>query len=57
MQSSWRYLMGLTQCFNPHPARRPDAMFVAPPIRNGDIMFQSSPGQKAGCNLPSWLLL
>ena len=38
-------------CFNPHPARRPDATtdLVATHIAIGE--FQSSPGQKAGCNL------
>ena len=37
------------RCFNPHPARRPDAMrHVAAP---SDVpKFQSSSGQKAGCN-------
>ena len=39
----------LNKGFNPHPARRPDA------IRDDrhrlvDVVFQSSPGQKAGCN-------
>ena len=35
--------------FNPHPARRPDAIRVGQmPI--GIWEFQSSPGQKAGCN-------
>ena len=35
--------------FNPHPARRPDATGVIS-LRNGELMFQSSSGQKAGCN-------
>ena len=36
--------------FNPHPARRPDAIYS--PISTGTGgKFQSSPGQKAGCNL------
>ena len=40
------------RCFNPHPARRPDA---TPYTRrcgrtNGNWEFQSSSGQKAGCN-------
>ena len=36
-------------CFNPHPARRPDAI---PALSRSTAapMFQSSPGQKAGCN-------
>ena len=42
-------------CFNPHPARRPDATgraaTTAPPL-----LFQSSSGQKAGCN-PGLLLV
>ena len=46
-------------CFNPHPARRPDAtsrrvMPGAMPVDG----FQSSSGQKAGCNLASaWGIL
>ena len=39
-----------TTCFNPHPARRPgatDDVVVDHPA----FQFQSSPGQKAGCNL------
>ena len=38
------------KCFNPHPARRPDAT----PNQLKKILdfgFQSSSGQKAGCNL------
>ena len=35
--------------FNPHPARRPDATRVAT-TRNMITVFQSSSGQKAGCN-------
>ena len=39
------------QSFNPHPARRPDAtsVVVTPVTRTVD-WFQSSSGQKAGCN-------
>ena len=40
------------RCFNPHPARRPGATIermVSPP---STAQFQSSPGQKAGCNRP-----
>ena len=50
------------QCFNPHPARRPDATaqdqpfcasilirLLAAPL--SPLLFQSSSGQKAGCNL------
>ena len=38
-------------CFNPHPARRPDATSVSCLVRMElPIMFQSSSGQKAGCN-------
>ena len=36
-------------CFNPHPARRPDATRW-PHAYSGDSKFQSSSGQKAGCN-------
>ena len=39
-------------CFNPHPARRPDAIPPSTPQRSRWCQFQSSPGQKAGCNLP-----
>ena len=37
-------------CFNPHPARRPDATRDWPGRRVTSIRFQSSSGQKAGCN-------
>ena len=38
--------------FNPHPARRPDAiMWALPVIAQWLYVFQSSSGQKAGCNL------
>ena len=36
--------------FNPHPARRPDATSVGRQSGSGLTMFQSSSGQKAGCN-------
>ena len=36
--------------FNPHPARRPDAMHLRPALALFPALFQSSPGQKAGCN-------
>ena len=53
MQSARSHqLTGVHRCksFNPHPARRPDAIAR---IRAGhwhSNWFQSSPGQKAGCN-------
>ena len=39
-------------CFNPHPARRPDATGPCRPtlLRAVILGFQSSSGQKAGCN-------
>ena len=37
--------------FNPHPARRPDATSHAVSSCCLWLWFQSSPGQKAGCNL------
>ena len=41
-------------CFNPHPARRPDATRgVIDPYLLAWWLFQSSSGQKAGCNSPS----
>ena len=36
-------------CFNPHPARRPDAT-SKPAVADRSNEFQSSSGQKAGCN-------
>ena len=36
--------------FNPHPARRPDAIRTRRIPSSGSTWFQSSPGQKAGCN-------
>ena len=39
--------------FNPHPARRPDAIMVTRDAHSVAIQFQSSPGQKAGCNPPA----
>ena len=36
--------------FNPHPARRPDATTATPPCGPWEGGFQSSSGQKAGCN-------
>ena len=44
--------------FNPHPARRPDATGTSAPAGGCGSWFQSSSGQKAGCNLmsaSSWL--
>ena len=38
--------------FNPHPARRPDAMSQRGGPRGSPSKFQSSPGPKAGCYLP-----
>ena len=38
------------RCFNPHPARRPDAIRLSPQRSQEVCVFQSSPGQKAGCN-------
>ena len=38
------------QCFNSHPARRPDATGGWCSPRSTPPVFQSSPGQKAGCN-------
>ena len=39
-------------CFNPHPARRPDATAISNTLRahQPEPWFQSSSGQKAGCN-------
>ena len=46
-RSGWR----TRPSFNPHPARRPDAtVYVSSPEAAGDSVFQSSSGQKAGCN-------
>ena len=36
--------------FNPHPARRPDATTPSPVSESSRNSFQSSSGQKAGCN-------
>ena len=38
-------------CFNPHPARRPDATSGGSRSPACRAMFQSSSGQKAGCNV------
>ena len=38
--------------FNPHPARRPDATPAPAPTTQIIHRFQSSSGQKAGCNAP-----
>ena len=46
-----RWTCGSTRCFNPHPARRPDATTMR--LRATGLCtgrFQSSSGQKAGCN-------
>ena len=37
-------------CFNPHPARRPDATLTLWAQRRPPNQFQSSSSQKAGCN-------
>ena len=37
------------ECFNPHPARRPGASGRDGQFTSIHEMFQSSPGQKAGC--------
>ena len=42
---------GLLRGFNPHPARRPDATIVLFDIFAAEGWFQSSSGQKAGCNV------
>ena len=44
----WRW--GWSMRFNPHPARRPDATAQPGPIFDHLGAFQSSSGQKAGCN-------
>src|SRR5579884_719624 len=44
-----RTLKGATQCFNPHPARRPGAT-VHTHTQRSYAMFQSSPGPKTGCH-------
>ena len=41
-----------SRSFNPHPARRPDATPRLPGVRLRLLAFQSSPGPKAGCNVP-----
>ena len=58
MQSTGRYGLKPDECrtpdgFNPHPARRPDAIrlgWVKRHVGAHNTRFQSSPGQKAGCN-------
>ena len=40
----------IQHCFNPHPARRPGATPSCPSTHHSSSKFQSSPGQKAGCN-------
>ena len=41
----------IPSCFNPHPARRPDATAETLWSINATMFgFQSSSGQKAGCN-------
>ena len=44
--------------FNPHPARRPGATTTPPPPPFRVVLqsFQSSPGQKAGCNASKWVM-
>ena len=46
---------GCCSCFNPHPARRPDATLNLHREACILIGFQSSSGQKAGCNTVSVL--
>ena len=41
--------------FNPHPARRPDATDDDEDAVEALTEFQSSSGQKAGCNMPARL--
>ena len=42
---------GCGRCFNPHPARRPDATRIVDSFKPRRLSeFQSSSGQKAGCN-------
>ena len=42
---------GFWYCFNPHPARRPDAIWRRWSCNSPALAgFQSSSGQKAGCN-------
>ena len=51
MQRLWgRSGWGGLGCFNPHPARRPGATSLGSKWSPAHRMFQSSPGQKAGCN-------
>ena len=45
----WRALAQSKPCFNPHPARRPDATGRSVWAVKS-LKFQSSSGQKAGCN-------
>ncbi len=52
MQLFFRFFLCFySSCFNPHPARRPDATFGLPFMRSQALSFQSSSGPKAGCNL------
>ena len=37
-------------CFNPHPARRPDATSMLSRVVPPELLFQSSSGPKAGCH-------
>ena len=47
-----RQQLRVSSSFNPHPARRPDATRVRLRSTMETSGFQSSSGQKAGCNLP-----
>ena len=44
------YTRWLCHCFNPHPARKPDATLKSSDTCRAEYGFQSSPGPKAGCN-------
>ena len=48
-----RRLCLLASRFNPHPARRPDATTMLHSVLRRRQLFQSSSGQKAGCNKPT----
>ena len=52
VQQSGLLVLAWTEAsFNPHPARRPGATLQVDWDNDGTYSFQSSPGQKAGCNL------
>ena len=51
MQHTVPVTVAVVTCFNPHPARRPDATpFTVSVNLSTPRMFQSSSSQKAGCN-------